>query len=145
MHGMRIAWFVDAPPGDDRVELYRALRSDAEFRFVTLGRLPDSSRPVAVGEYAVVHEDGRNEVAGGVTLIDTFAVEPADDDAFLAAWRESHAALVAHRGYLGARLYRAAGDARFRFVEIARWSSPLMVARATGSPARTPPLYSRSS
>jgi hypothetical protein len=136
---VRISFFATAPPAGAEVELYRALRDDVEFRYVALGPVPGAADG---GEYEVVHEDGRDAVDGGVTLVDTFAVAAGDDDAFLAAWRERHAGLVRCRGYLGARLYRA-DDARRRFVEIARWSSPLMVARATGSPASTPPLYSR--
>ena len=40
-------------------------------------------------------------------------------------------ALAKQRGYLGTRLYRSVAAADFRFVDTTRWSSPLMVARAT--------------
>ena len=101
--------------------MYAALRDDVGFRFVA----------IAPGDgYEVVHEDGDPDGTGGVALIEPYDVPPADDDRFLAAWREEHARLAAHHGYLGARLYRGVGRTEARWVEVARWSSPLMVARA---------------
>ena len=47
----------------------------------------------------------------------------------LAAWEAVHAALSDRRGYLGSRLYHAPA-ADFRFVDVTRWSSPLMFFRA---------------
>jgi heme-degrading monooxygenase HmoA len=57
-------------------------------------------------------------------------VPAGEDDAFLAGWDDARAVLAAQQGYLGARLYRATGPADFRFVDLTRWSSPLMVQRA---------------
>jgi hypothetical protein len=102
------------------VTRYRALRPGAGPRSVSIGE----------GDgYVVVREDatgGWDRISGGVVLIDHFDVPAGEEDAFLAGWDDTRAELAAHRGYLGARLYRA--DARF--VEVARWSSPLMVQRA---------------
>ena len=101
--------------------MYRALRDDAGYRFVA----------IAPGDgYDVVHEDGDPDGAGGVVLVEPYDVPPADDDRFLAAWREAHARLATHHGYLGTRLYRGEAREDLRWVEVARWSSPLMVARA---------------
>ena len=47
------------------------------------------------------------------------------------------------RGQLGMRRYRDAGDADFRFVEVTRWSSPLMYARALREPAVAAALAGR--
>jgi heme-degrading monooxygenase HmoA len=131
--------------GVEGAVLYRALRDDADFRFVAIA-------PTG-GFYEVVHEDGQPDGADGVTLINAFEVPDGEDAAFVAGWERVTATLADQRGYLGTRLHRAAGDADFRFVHVARWSSPLMFARATGRPAfleasaavpyrRHPALYS---
>ena len=52
----------------------------------------------------------------------------------LAGWDRARELLARQRGYLGARLHRSIGPADFRFVDIARWSSPLMFARALKLP-----------
>jgi hypothetical protein len=114
------------PPRRAGVAVYRALGDDVAFRFVAIG-------PGAA--YDVVHEDGDPDGAGGVVLVEPYDVPPKDDERFVAAWREAHAALAAHRGYLGARLYRSVAPTALRWVEVARWSSPLMVARAGGEGA----------
>jgi heme-degrading monooxygenase HmoA len=132
----------------ERVEgsvLYRALRDDADFRFAAIA--PEG------GPYETVHEDGAPDGADGVTLINAFEVPDGEDATFVAGWERVTATLADQRGYLGTRLHRAAGAADFRFVHLARWSSPLMFARATGRPAfleasgevpyrRHPALYS---
>jgi heme-degrading monooxygenase HmoA len=124
--------FLAAWP-DTTATLHRALRPDADFRFVALGgaeppRTPFASHPA---RYDVVHDDGAVGDAGGTVLINPFEVPPEDDDAFLAAWDAARVALAGERGYLGTRLHRAAQpDARFRFVNVARWSSPLMFSQA---------------
>jgi hypothetical protein len=106
--------------------VYRALREDVDYRFVA----------IAPGDgYKVVHEDGDPDGAGGVVLVEPYDVPPGDDGRFLAAWREAHETLAAARGYLGARLYRGGARDEPRWVEVARWSSPLMVARAGGEGA----------
>jgi hypothetical protein len=117
----RIAFLDTDPAPPTAGTLYRALRDDVPYRFVAIG--PGDG-------YDVVHEDGDPDGAGGVVLVEPFAVPPEDDEPFLAAWRDAHAALASARGYLGARLCRRAAPGEPRWVEIARWSSPLMVARA---------------
>ncbi len=69
-----------------------------------------------------------------MVLIDPFAVPDDGDEAFLAAWDGAREVLAGQHGYLGTRLHRSAGPAEFRFVDVARWSSPLMFARATARP-----------
>jgi len=111
------------PPSLEGGRLYRALRADVRYRFVVVA--PGSS-------FEVAHEDGDPDGAGGVVLVEPYAVPPGDDERFLAAWRDAHAALAAQRGYLGARLYRSAEPDDPRWMEMARWSSPLMYSRAGG-------------
>jgi len=116
--------------------LHRALLSDAAFRFVAVAAgggdavgasLPD---PTHAADYDLVHEDGRPDVRGGVVAIGAFDVPEEDDVEFLGAWRRLCEALALRHGYLGAGLYRGAGAAVLGVVEVARWSSPLMAARA---------------
>jgi hypothetical protein len=106
--------FFDVPPEEDEEflaawaaegggELYRAIRDDVRCRFVAV---------TAGGEYELVQEDGVAEVSGGVVLVHE--------------WREPPELPTGRRGYLGSRLYRGAEG----YVELARWSSPLMVFRA---------------
>ena len=133
--------FVVGPEDDDaflgewegeRVEgavLYRALRADADFRFVSVARVYEGSAGPHL--YEVVHEEGAPDGSEGVTLINPFEVPEGDDERFLAGWERARAALADQRGYLGTRLHLSVGD-DFRFVNLARWSSPLMFARATG-------------
>jgi hypothetical protein len=112
--------FLAAPEGA-RGDLYRALRDGVAFPFVSI-------RPADAGPYDVVHEDGDPDGTGGVRLIEPFEVPDGAGEEFLACWREARALLAAQRGYLGTRLY--GGSADFRFVNVVRWSSPLMFARA---------------
>ena len=117
----RITLFATEPEDDAAGVLYRALRSDVEFRFVSVGE----------GDgYEVAREHGAPDTRGGVVLIDPFEVPAGEDDAFLAGWDDARTALAEQQGYLGARLYRATGPADFRFIDLTRWSSPLMVQRA---------------
>jgi heme-degrading monooxygenase HmoA len=111
--------------------LYRALREDVEFRFVAVARVDEGSPAPEL--YEVVHEEGEPDGSEGVTLINPFDVPESDDERFVAGWERARAALADQRGYLGTRLHRSAA-AGFRFVNLARWSSPLMFARATQRP-----------
>jgi heme oxygenase (mycobilin-producing) len=131
--------------------LHRALRPDVDFRFVNVARVDspeawqqaigDPELPGAPmvfkahsGLYQVVHEDGAPEGAGGVILIDPFEVPAGDDEGFLAGWERAREQLATQRGYLGTRLHRSLAAASFRFVNIARWSSPLAFSRALQRP-----------
>jgi Antibiotic biosynthesis monooxygenase len=120
---VEIGLFDHEPAVRAGATVYRALRADVAFRYVAIG--PGAS-------YEVAYEEGDVDGAGGVVLIEPFAVPPGDDDGFLAAWREAHAALAGRPGHLGARLYRGLAPAEPRWVEMARWSSPLLFARAGG-------------
>ena len=127
----RITLHATEPEDDAAGVLYRALRPDVEFRFVS----------VAEGDgYEVVREDRAPDTPGGVVLIDPFEVPAGEDDAFLAGWDADRAVLAQKQRYLGARLYRAAGAAEYRFVELARWSTPLMVHRAAAEGALYQPV-----
>jgi hypothetical protein len=115
--------------------LHRALRADVDFRFVEIGGGDSPAEPQRFdshsGVYEVASEHGRPDVDGGVVRIEPFVVPgEADDERFCAAWERLRSALAQQRGYLGSRLHRSTGPARFRFVDVARWSSPLMFARA---------------
>jgi hypothetical protein len=108
-----IEWF-DVPPEEDEEflaawaaegggVLYRAIRDDVACRFVA----------VTSGDgYELVREDGEAEGSGGVVLV--------------REWGEPPDLPSGQRGYIGSRLYRGAEG----YVEVARWSSPLMVFRA---------------
>jgi heme-degrading monooxygenase HmoA len=135
----RITAFVVPPEADDEflagrgeATLHRALRPDAEFRFVAVGgRHPPESRFDAhTSDYEMLREVGTPDVAGGVALIDLFEVPDDQDERFLEGWERMREALAQQRGYLGTRLHRSLAPADFRFVDVARWSSPLMFARA---------------
>jgi heme-degrading monooxygenase HmoA len=135
----RITAFAVPPEADeafvaDRGEgiLHRALRSDVDFRFVEIGQNdpPESRFDARTSDYEVLREVGTPDVSGGVALIDLFEVPDDQDERFLACWERMREALAQQRGYLGTRLHRSLAPADFRFVDITRWSSPLMFARA---------------
>ncbi len=127
----RITLHATEPEDDAAGVLYRALRPDVDFRFVS----------VAEGDgYEMVREEGVPDSPGGVVLIDPFEVPAGEDDAFLAGWDDARAVLAQQQGYLGARLHRATGPAEFRFIDLARWSSPLMVQRAAAKGALYQPV-----
>jgi heme oxygenase (mycobilin-producing) len=124
--------------------LHRALREDVDFRFVAVAQADDPREPAEAmpfashaGAYEVVRVDGRPDVAGGVVLINPFEVAPDADEQFLTGWDRARTVLAQQQGYLGTRLHRSLATADFRFVNIARWSSPLMFARALKRPEFT--------
>lgn len=141
-------WLIDlfavAPESDDAfltdweserggcAVLYRALRAEVDFRFVSVARVDDGAS--AAGRYAAVHEEGAPDGSQGVTLVNPFEVPEGEDERFVAGWERARAALADQRGYLGTRLHRSTDGSHFRFVDLARWSSPLMFARATQRP-----------
>lgn len=124
------AAFLDAwaEAGETGARLYRALRDDVEHRYVAIG---------GDGDYEIVHEHGAPDVEGGVLRIEPFELAPGEDERFLALRDGRLRALAGRRGFLGGRLYRGP---RSRFVEVACWSSPLMVARAWAAPELAEPL-----
>jgi heme-degrading monooxygenase HmoA len=143
--------FLATRGGFTATALHRALRGDVDFRFVNVagvgsvdtwraaiadpdfpgGAMAFTAHP---GLYEVVHEDGALDEPGGVILINFFEVPPDADARFLSGWNQARELLAARRGYLGTRLHRSLGPADFRFVNVARWSSPLMFAKAVGQP-----------
>lgn len=143
--------FLAARDGFSTTGLHRALREDARFRFVNVARIdsPDAWRE-AIGDpdfpggqmpfrahaglYEVVFEDGTPDGSDGVVLINPFEVAPDADEGFLSGWHRARELLVSQRGYLGTRLHHSLGPADFRFVNIARWSSPLMFMKAIQRP-----------
>lgn len=115
--------FPEAPPAGPHL---RALRADVDHPFVVLGE----------GEpYAIVRDQGDVDGSGGVLFVNPFEVPPTADASFLAAWDAVRPHLEARHGFLGRRMHRAEGEARYRFVNLGRWSSPLMYARAMDDPA----------
>jgi heme-degrading monooxygenase HmoA len=139
----------EVPPGADEAALdrwwsaggalYRALREDVDFRFVAV--LPEDADPgeppfrAHAARYEIAHEDGAADGDAGVVLINPFAVPPEADERFLAGWHAARETLAAHRGYQGTRLHRSVGPADLRFVNVARWSSPLAFSLAVAEPA----------
>ena len=144
--------FLAAREGFSHTALHRALRADAAFRFVNVARVdspeswkraiadpafPGGKMPFAAhpGLYEVVHADGTPDGTDGVILINAFEVPADDDERFVTGWHRARDLLANQPGYLGTRLHRSLGPADFRFVNIARWSSPLAFAKAVEQPA----------
>jgi heme-degrading monooxygenase HmoA len=139
----------EVPPSEDEAFLashattgtmHRALREDADFRFVDVAsagspEIPDGSTGFAAhpGVYEVIRSDGRPDVAGGVLRIDVFEV-PDAGERLVAAWERARDVLARQQGWIGRRLYRSVAPAEFAFVDVTRWSSPLMFARASERP-----------
>ena len=143
--------FLATKDGFTATALHRALRRDADFRFVNVaqvdspqvwrdaisdpafpgGRMPFRAHPSL---YEVVREDGAVDRDDGVALINAFEVPEDADERFLAGWDRAREVLAQQDGYVGTRLHRSFGPADFRFVNIARWSSPLMFSRALQRP-----------
>ena len=121
-------WDAAGAPG----VLHRAIRPDAPVRYVAVA-------PSGAGEpYELLREVGEPDGSGGVMLIARWTktsnapvqarTEALDD--LVRAWDAQRVALAARRGHIGARLYRGAED----YVEVAHWSSPLMLQRAEQDP-----------
>jgi heme-degrading monooxygenase HmoA len=143
--------FLATRDGFSTTALHRALREDTALRFVNVarvespdawqqaiadpefpgGRMPFTSHPSL---YEAVREDGEPDGAGGVVLINPWEVPVGEDERFLTEWVRAREALAARPGYLGNRLHRSLAPTDFRFVNVGRWSSPLMFARALQEP-----------
>lgn len=125
------------PAAATEVFLYRALRGDVDFRFAFVAtEAPPIDPPFEAhsGRYEIVHDEGAATGTEGVMLINPFEVPADADEGFLAGWGQARELFAAQQGYLGTRLHRSLGPADFRFVNVARWSSPLMFARALQRP-----------
>jgi heme-degrading monooxygenase HmoA len=77
-----------------------------------------------------IDPDGRTagyptgEHRGGVTLINSFAVPEGREEAFQQIWTSTSTYFRTQPGFLSLRLHRAVSpDARYRFVNVARWAS----------------------
>ena len=111
-------WDAAGVPG----VLHRAIRPDAPVRYVAVA-------PSGAGEaYELLREVGEPDGSGGVILIAFNTTKRSEH--FVAAWEAQRVVLAARRGHIGARLYRGAED----YVEVAHWSSPLMLQRAEQDP-----------
>lgn len=144
--------FLAGKDGFSETALHRALRPDAAFRFVNVARVespeawrqaiadpefPGGKMPFAAhpGLYEAVREDGAPDGSDGVVLINAFEVASDEDERFLNGWDRARDMLAAQPGYLGTRLHRSLGPADFRFVNIARWSTPAAFRNAVEQPA----------
>jgi heme-degrading monooxygenase HmoA len=122
-----IEFLDDEPPPRAGTTVYRALRDDVRFPFAAV------AAGGAGAAHVIAYEDGDPDGAGGVVLIEAFAVRPGDDERFRAAWHVARQALDAQRGHLGTRLHRAVAPTPFRYVAVARWSSPLAYAKGVAA------------
>jgi len=69
-----------------------------------------------------------------VTLISIFEVPAGDEDAFIAAWEKSRDYLMKLSAHIETALHQSLHDTRFRFVNIAQWTSEEEFNAAIGSP-----------
>ena len=58
-----------------------------------------------------------------VTLINIFEVPAGDEDEFIAAWEETRDYLKTYAAHIETALHQSLHDERFRFVNIAQWTS----------------------
>jgi heme-degrading monooxygenase HmoA len=70
-----------------------------------------------------------------VILINSFEVPAGREADFSAAWHDSAQFMARQPGYISTRLHRAlAGDARYRFVNVAEWASEQDCRAAVSAP-----------
>jgi heme oxygenase (mycobilin-producing) len=70
-----------------------------------------------------------------VVLINSFEVPAGREADFSAAWHDSAQFMAKQPGYISTRLHRAlAGDARYRFVNVAEWASEQDCRTAVAAP-----------
>ncbi len=88
----------------------------------------------------------QSDNSASVVLINLFEVPPESDEAFLAGWERARDFMRGRDGYIGTSLHRSLEpDARFRFVNVARWTSPDAFRAAIsdpGFPGRAAPFPS---
>jgi heme-degrading monooxygenase HmoA len=79
-------------------------------------------------------------LAEAFILINTFEVQPVDDDEFVANWEVARGYLQEQPGYIDTALHQAVSpNAEFRFVNIAHWQSPQHFQEAVQSEGFRPP------
>lgn len=69
-----------------------------------------------------------------VTLINIFEVPEGDDDAFIAAWEKTRDYLMTLPAHIETALHQSLHDGRFRYVNVAQWTSEEEFNAAIGSP-----------
>jgi heme-degrading monooxygenase HmoA len=77
--------------------------------------------------------DQKRAGAMSVTLINVFEVPAGDEDAFIAAWEKTRDYLMMMPAHIETALHQSLHDARFRFVNIAQWTSEEEFNAAIGS------------
>jgi heme-degrading monooxygenase HmoA len=59
-----------------------------------------------------------------VTLVNCFAIPAGREEEFFALWKQVNTYMRGKKGYLGHKLHRSlAPDAKYRFVNVAQWTS----------------------
>ena len=59
-----------------------------------------------------------------VTLVNCFEIPAGREEEFLALWKQVNTYMRSKKGYLEHKLHRSlAGDAQYRFVNVAQWES----------------------
>lgn len=70
-----------------------------------------------------------------VVLINAFGVPQGKEDEFLSLWNHAAGMLTDKEGFIESRLHRSLGpDARYRFVNMAKWASPAAFQAAIAQP-----------
>ena len=73
-------------------------------------------------------------LTGPVTLMNSFAVSPDQDEAFRELWTKTARYFTARPGFISLRLHRAASaDAPYRWVNVANWESEAHFRAAHGT------------
>jgi heme-degrading monooxygenase HmoA len=79
---------------------------------------------VKVGVNAPSHADAsKGPESMSVTLINIFEVPAGDEDKFIAAWEKTRDYLTTLSAHIETALHQSLHDGRFRFVNIAQWTS----------------------
>ena len=68
-----------------------------------------------------MHREGTESMS--VTLINIFEVPAGDEEAFIAAWEKARDYLVKLPAHIETALHQSLHEARFRFVNVAQWTS----------------------
>lgn len=70
-----------------------------------------------------------------VVLINAFGVPEGKEDDFLSMWNHAASMLTDKEGFIDSHLHRSLGpDARYRFVNMAKWASPQAFQAAIAQP-----------
>ncbi len=71
----------------------------------------------------------------GVLLVNAFEVPIDQDEEFLRGWSAARDFMERQPGYRGTRLHRSLdGSARFRFINVAEWDTPVDLQAALAHP-----------